>query len=500
MSVKIVGSSSGNIAEVNSANQLKIVPETNAISNSANIGGVRNFSENDQGSITGNAYLLSPETDDDYRMRVSQDIILDDELFNYTTQNTGKHTIIAAATNLAPSWTGSGYNTNPTGVTTTTSGATLKTYAMFSYVGTGTLSLDTELSFTAQPTSNTIVDWGLFQPGASNPFAPTDGVYFRLNASGLQGVLNYNGSETSTGVFPLSNGTGTWVYTNNKKYQYILYVTTKDVEFWVNDGSGAVLLGELNIPAGQGTAFISTSQPFAIRHAIAGGAAGSSLSATLSRYNIRLGGIGMTTSLGDMGNRTLGSYQGLSGGTMGSLVGGTVTTGTLVNPTAAVPTNTTAALGTGLGGQFWETVSLAVNTDGIISSYQVPAGSTTVQGRRLKLYGVMLNSHVQTVVAGGPYVAQFQLAFGHTAVSLQTAESATTKAPRRIMLPALTQLVTAAQAVSTMVSMPGGGYQKFEGPIYVNPGEFVQLVTKHIGTVGTTGTVAHIVQFDFEWE
>lgn len=76
-----------------------------------------------------------------------------------------------------------------------------------------------------------------------------------------------------------------------------------------------------------------------------------------------------------------GSYQGLSGGTMGSLA----SYANNANPTAAVPTNTTAALGTGLGGQFWETDTLAVNTDGIIDSYQVPAASANYSGKRLSI-------------------------------------------------------------------------------------------------------------------
>jgi hypothetical protein len=110
-------------------------------------------------------------------------------------------------------------------------------------------------------------------------------------------------------------------------------------------------------------------------------------------------------------------------------------------------------------------------------------------------------SYVQTVVVGGPYVSQYSLAFGHTAVSLATAEAAAAKAPRRVALANLTQLVTLAQAVSTMVAQPGGSYTDFgDAPIFVNPGEFVQLVTKHIGTAGTTGTVAHVVTFVYGWE
>ncbi|WP_230690835.1 hypothetical protein, partial [Streptococcus pneumoniae] len=72
------------------------------------------------------------------------------------------------------------------------------------------------------------------------------------------------------------------------------------------------------------------------------------------------------------------------------------------------------------------------------------------------------------------------MAFGHTAVSLATTEAATTKAPRRVALP-FTQLVTAAQAVSTFVSQPTQFCDFGDAPLFVNPGEFIQLCTRHIG-------------------
>lgn len=178
---------------------------------------------------------------------------------------------------------------------------------------------------------------------------------------------------------------------------------------------------------------------------------------------------------------------------------GTITTGNEANLTAAVPTTTTAALGTGLGGAFWETVSLAVNTDGIIMSYQVPATGVNAAGRRLVLRGIYLSSYVQTVIVGGPYTAEWFLAFGHTAVSLATAEAATTKAPRRIALP-FVQQVTAAQAVQTTVAQNVNFCDFGDAPLYVNPGEFIQLCTRHQGTAGTTGTIVHRVTPVFGWE
>jgi hypothetical protein len=122
-----------------------------------------------------------------------------------------------------------------------------------------------------------------------------------------------------------------------------------------------------------------------------------------------------------------------------------------------------------------------------------------VAGRRLVLRGIYLNSYVQTVIAGGPYTAEWFLAFGHTAVSLATADGAATKAPRRIVLP-FVQQVTAAQAVNTTLAQTTTFCDFGDAPVFVNPGEFIQLCTRHIGTAGTTGTVVHRVTPVYGWE
>lgn len=492
--IKIEGSSGAGEVGVAGTNQLKVIPETNAAANPGNVGGVRTFGENDAGQITGVVDLSSPETDVDFRLRVSQDTLLDEEVFSYTAQNTGKHSL--AATTMAATFTAGQFTTNSGSITTTTTGVQLATYATFNQIGTQTLSFDVETAFSAQPTTNTFIEFGIGAPGTTTT-APTDGVFFRLSSAGLQGVISFNGTETSTGVFPLSNGTGTWAYTNNKRYQFIGYLGGVDAEFWVNDGTNTVKLGRIPLPTAQGRLTLSNSGQFFYKHRITGGAAGGVMQSFLGAYNVRAGGSNITTLASTLGNRLFGSYQGLSGGTMGSLAN----YANSANPTAAVPTNTTAALGSGLGGQFWQTFTLALNTDGIICSYQVPAGTVNAPGRRLVIRGVGLTSYVQTVLVGGPCNTQYSLAFGHTAVSLATAEAATTKAPRRIPLASLTQAVTAAQAVNTMIAQPGGAFQDFgDAPIYVNPGEFVALVAKHVGTVGTGGTIAHVVTFVYGWE
>lgn len=497
LDTNIRGSSSGLGAEVNSSNQLKVVLETDASANPANVGSTRHFGENDGGALTGAILLRSPEVDVDYRERASADIIMDDHVFNTVAQDTGKHTY--SNTTMTNTFTAGQLTTNATSITTTTTGTVFATYAFFPLMGTTTLATDAELGFSAQPQSNSFVEFGIGISGAQT-VAPSDGVFFRLTAAGLQGIASFNGAEATTGIFHAADGAGTWAYANSKRYQFICYATTVEAQFWVNDGTGANCLGTIPLPAGQSRMCMSSAGQFFLKHRITGGAAGGVLQATMGAYNIRIGGPQMSTTLSTQGNRLNGSYQGLSGGTMGtSSRFGVITTGNEANVTAAVPTTTTAALGSGLGGTFWETVSLAVNTDGIIMSYQVPAGTVNYPGRRLILRGLYLNSYVQTVVVGGPYTAEWFLAFGHTTVSLATTEAANTKAPRRIALP-FVQQVTAAQAVQTTVAQTTTFCDFGDAPVFVNPGEFIRLCTRHIGTAGTTGTIVHRVTPVFGWE
>jgi hypothetical protein len=486
---KIAGGVSNTLAEVDAGNNLKVTLPTDHLY----MGGSVQFCENDSGEITGDRFFYSPEVDTDYRQRVSQDLILDEEVFNYTAQNTGKHSYLN--TTMAATWAAGQFTTNSSNITTTTTGIQLSTRAVFPTTGTQTLSCDMEVGFSAQPNANTFVEFGFADSAVGATNSPTDGCFFRLNSAGLQGIVANSSTETSTGVFPLADGTGTWVYENNKKYQFICYLGGVAAYFWVNDGAGAKLLGTIPLPTGQHRMTMSTSTSFVFKHRIVGGAAGAVFQAQLGSYNVRLGGSNITSTMITQGNRIYGSYQGFSGGAMGSLAN----YANSANPTPSVPSNTAAQLGVGLGGQFWESATLALNTDGIISSYQVPTNAAPNNGKRLVIRGVGLTSYIQTTIAGGAFIAQYSLAFGHTAVSLATAESATAKAPRRIALP-FTQAVAVNQAAGTLVQQASTFCDFGDAPIFVNTGEFIQLVTKHIGTVATAGVIGHTITFVYGWE
>jgi len=473
--------------------QLLTTTQRDATNHPELVGAVKFFSENDDGAHTGSPFLLSPETDDDARLRTSNDMILDTETFNYAVQNTGKHTFGNAT--MTASWATSGLTTNSGNVNTSGYGLTFGTYREFPVFGNHNLYMEFEGSFSSLPVANAIIDFGAFRRGASAAYAPTDGVFFRHNSGGIFGVISYGGSEV---VVPFNDP---FVYALNEKHQFIITITQRHVAFWIDNE----LYGEKVTPVGQGQPFLSSSLPLSIRHAHVG-TAGGIINFCLNNYTISLGGPVYAESFASRTNALMGSFQGFSGGTMGALMSGTITTGTLVMPTAAIPSNTalTANLCNSLAGRSQETFTtgLALNTDGILQSFQVPLGTTAIPGKTLKIRGIKLSSFVQTVMAGGTAIInEFKLAFGSTSASLQTPEAAATKKPRYVMLPELTQALALTQAAFTQLSQPGGMVCNFQEPIYVNPGEFVSLVITHQGTtIPTSGIVCNDIQYDYSWE
>jgi hypothetical protein len=301
-------------------------------------------------------------------------------------------------------------------------------------------------------------------------------------------VCSYNGSEVATGVFAAVGG-GNFAMAANVFYHLVVSINEREVQFWIDD----ILRGTINLDlTGTGQPFMNGSLPVSFTQRLPG-TGGSAMTLRVSDYTVSKGGYVPFRSW-EAGMSAMGScgYQAQAGSTMGS----TANYANSANPTAAVPTNTTAALGSGLGGQYWETDTLAATTDGIISSYQNPSASVNTSGRTLLIRGVKISSHVQTVLgAGAGYVASWSLAFGHTNVSLATTESSIAKAPRRVALgfqtvPATAAALTLLQDVNV----------RFESPIPVQPGEFVQTVKKKIGAAPASGVIAHLITFDAVFE
>ncbi len=230
-----------------------------------------------------------------------------------------------------------------------------------------------------------------------------------------------------------------------------------------------------------------------VSHAIGGTLASGVQGMQLIEAVITNDGLNNTRSEPTTAALLTGGQQGQSGQTMGSAA---LLTNNLAAGAGAVMTNTTAALGVGMGGQFSALPTLAVGTDGIVCSYQNPLGTVAITGKQLVITGYTVKAVVTTVLAGNatPIIYIMSLAYGHTNVSLATTEAANAKAPRRIGLGVLTFAAAAAVGVvSETISM------KFDRPLPVFPGEFAALAAKNVGAVTTTGVVTFIVTPDWGW-
>jgi hypothetical protein len=492
MAVIDSGSSTAGKANVDAGYNLKTaLPD---ITTPEYVGAVRVYQVDDPGDRTGTPHLSSFEVDEDSRARVGQDSLVDEEWFNYTAQNTGK----AAYRNTTATitWSAAGMLLNATGITTTTTGVTFQSYAETPLVTATTIFGECGLTFPAVTCpANVIVDFGNVRFATANPYAPADGAFWRMKSAGLVGVMNVAGVETEVPLTDASNAGAIWAPVVNQVNRFIIAAGKREVEFWIN----GELWGVGETPAANPAPFAGMSIPaFGCRFVITGGAAGAVYQPVVKYYGTSIGGVQTGDRMSVIGLRTMGSYQGLSGGTMGSLA----TYPNSTNPTAAAPSNTalTANLPAGLGGQGAVTAAVAAATDGIWGSYQVPAGTIAVPGRRLVLRGVLLDLvNVGAAVATSATTIQFSLAFGHTAVSLATAEGAAAKAPRRIPLGFATWAIGAA-----IGAQPQGGrifVDLGDAAVFVNPGEFLALAGKFLVGTATPSQVINFVWLPvFGWE
>jgi hypothetical protein len=471
---RIEGNTSGNIAEINSANELQV--DLTALSSSS--GFVTLTTEVDAGAATGVRTVRNPEVSINKRLRVGVDGLLFQDVFSYAAQNSAvwANNLTTMTVTFATGFM------SLNGGSSTASGAVARvsTYKFFPLINGAGLSLEIDAILTQVPQTNNVVELGCFQ--AAGTTAPTDGFLFRYTSAGnLIGVVNYGGTETTTGNFSLP--------TANVTHSYLIRAEQEEVSFWI-DG---VLQGKITTPNNAAGPCQAMYQPITFRNY---NSAITSAAQVLKVGEVRLfirdldNNRDWYTALAGMGNH---GSQGQAGGTMGSTA---LFTNSLAPGAGAAATNTTAALGSGLGGQFALQPTLTANTDGIISSYQIPAGSATVPGKSLIIKGIRINGIVTTTFTGGPVYAVWSLAYGHTSVSLATAEGAATKAPRRIPLGIQTFVVTAP--VGTQDSRDINIV--FQTPVVVNPGEFVQTVMKNVGTVTSAGVITWTIMIDAVWE
>jgi hypothetical protein len=437
--------------------------------------------ELDSGSITGSRYLKSPFVSEDARLSVGMDTTQALYNFTSTTQSTGdfKH----AFTTMTMTQSAGFLNINPALATVSGNYAYLQSWKHFTLQGDGQNHLEVVGQISAMPPANQILEVGFFLGTAG--IAPADGAFFRLTSAGLAGIISYNGVETSTGVF-----LATVPSVTNGKYKIL--VSQREVSFWVDDVLGAELL----VPAGQAVPFLWLNLPICFMMRNSGTVTGG-MTTKIGTVHVSLVDLHSSKPWSEQMATQGNAYQGQEGDTQGTLA---IYSNAALGAAAALSNTTAAAPNVGLGGVVLVLPTLTAGTDGILFSYQNPAGSATQPPKTLVVTGITLDATVQVAFTGGPLALVMGAAYGHTAVSLATTESSTfatgtTKAPRRVPLVTFGFPVTAA--VGTGVTRAS---QKFSSPIVVNPGEFFAITCRNVGTVTTAGALVFTACVDHYFE
>jgi hypothetical protein len=468
-------------------NQNVTLPRLPTADSTSGVGFAALAGKNDDGTLVAGGRINRVYVSEGQSLKMGLANLLWDDDFNATAQNTSAYKW--NATTQTGSQAGGYLILNTGAVTTINTNCALQTSRTFPLYGKAELRCNTSAMLTQVPQANQVTEFGLFTATLPGAAIPTDGVFFRYNAAGeLRGVINYNGTETQTAAITAPSA--------NVNHDFCIVTQTNTVLFYIDD----ILVGKVSLLTDAptlGQPMMQAAVPWTARQYIGG-------SAPALATQLKVSGVFITQlgpdSVQDWPTKKSGyghmAYQGQNGGTVG-------TTAAYANNAAAgagaALTNTTA-LATGLGGQAGILPTLAAGTDGIVTSFQNPAGGVNQTPRNLIIRGVRVQGGVSTILAGGPVMYAYSIAYGHTAVSLATAETGSfvvtpTKAPRRIPLGFETYAATAAVGV-----IGAGVYVQFATPITVAPGEFIALVAKNLGVVTTTGVIVLLVEFDGYFE
>ncbi len=486
--MKLIGSTSGNVAEVDSNNNLKAnLPTTASQAGFTSIAGTVGAGITSGGKRYNAVYVTEGNS-----LKATLPQLMWDDTFNATAQNTSKYNFAATTQTGAMA---SGYLVlNNSSITTANTNSGIQTWKTFPLFAKAELRINFSLMTTTAPQANNLIEFGLFNAVLSTRVAPLDGVFFRYNTSAeLRGVISFNGTETQTAAITAPS--------SSVNHDYTIVIQTNTVIFLIDDAVVGTLTMGTDAPS-QGQPLMAAAVPITIRTYI--GASTPALATQVKVSDVFITALGVDTGRGwpevkaSFGHM---AYQGQNGGTMGS----TSNWGNGAIPAASALSNTAVGTGNpvGLGGWAHNSATLAAGTDGIVNSFQNPAGGVNQTPRNLVIRGVWVHTIVDATLTGGPLVFAYSLAYGHTAVSLATAEAAsftaggTTKAPRRI--PLGVEGCAAAAAAGTLLS-PTGVYRQFASPIVVAPGEFVAVVTRNLGTVASAGSVTHTVGYDAYFE
>jgi len=505
--LRIEGSTSGNVVEVDASNNLKIagavtIADPLVLSNTT-VGSVRNFSENDAGLGTGTPYLLSPETNSESQLKVTLENLLDDEVITYF--NSSKFSTTNISTNALI--TGAGWNTDTTMVATNLGAyARFQAYKGVKLMGSEIISLD--LSWTLSHTNATYnrLYMGLVVGGPANNEA-SDYVGFLFDAVGLTGVIRQGGTYISSVTLKGADGSP-FVTTYGRQYNTTMYVNVREVTFWIQDPVLGLtwLAGRIVTPSGYASPLISSSDYKVMAHNFRTTTPPvTACNFILKRYTLRKGGIGALPSFNEQQARI--SEHAYQMGKVQAGMGPLTTSGSLTRNAALVPANNGSTRLNVLNGIVKENGTMALGVDGVLMHMNLynPGNYS-----RLRIDGVSIASAVTTAFTAGGFSKFFYIAFAGyaTGSNLNGLYGNGTDSPegngpgkayRMVMLPFVQHYTATHQPGVT--NEQNVTYHKFKNPIYCNYQEDIALATFNEGAAaGVGGIITHVVQFDYCWE
>lgn len=453
----------GNLLNVNSSGEGLVKTTENPILAGFSVAAAAS----DAGTVTGSRLVRELEVSEDYRLRVGADTLLFNEFFTGSAINTSIWT--APVTTATVVVTGGTVALNSGNSTASGAVARVSSWKTFPILGTFGIACEIIASFPFAPVANNITEWGFGI--ATGTSAPTDGAFFRLNATGeFRAVINYNGTENQSAALDFNALVGA-----NVAKHFTIVLGEDAADFWIDD----ILVARIPRPTNSPAVVSSNELPILLR------TYNSNITAQAQQLRVSMVNVSILDAntgkmwasiMASAGN---GSYQTPTG----VAVAQTAQWANSAVPTAFTPTNTTEPAGsTGLGGLFLVNASgLAANTDYIVQAYVNPAGSSTAPGRTLYIREYKISA-VNLGAANGanPLTWVIGVAIGGTSATLAATESATTK--NRRILPVGVQSLAGAAAIG--IAVPEITIS-LDSPIVINQGERLQTVLRFVNYTST---------------
>ena len=500
MAIKIIGDASGNIAEVDANDNLKVnLPTTGTQAGFSRLNYLRDAATSREANIS-----------EEGSLETRQGRLLFHTNFNGAAAGALINNQYNQQTTTQTLTLNAGFlRFNASGITTLNTGCAINSWRTFSTEAKCTLALSAHIRHTFGAIANKQFDFGFgyYDIAAGQAAAMNEFAGFRWTQAGaLIGVLEYSAGGAPTTVTVNINGGVPYSDSVTKRYE--VQLSQERVEFWVDCAYVAEIVRQPDAP---GTAK-ANGYPVVVREFFTSAPASAPVFEAANINVVRYGfeaDIPFTYRQAGMGRHSNQNQAGLSatnGNTALIQASGTA-------PTATTGSNTATTI-TGLGGYYilnGAAVTATVHSNIIIASYQNPllpeAAGAAIDARTLYITDIFISPMVvSTVLVGGGAVWEWFVAVGSSALSLATGDAAGTTAlgttsPRITPLPLLDS-VAAAATLGTVITRNGSSALHLQTPLPVMNGQFVHvgIRTLQVTAAITSGTISGGIGFGGVWD